>query len=164
LRALKGAAARPAADPVHLTAEGLEKMRAELTELTEVKRPQVIERIVRAREHGDLKENADYTAAREEQSFLEGRVLALQERLRLAVVVEAPVDGNRVVIGSRVTTSFLDEEIMYEIVGSDEADPAAGRISNASPVGRALLGRSVGDEAIVQTPRGEARYRIVSID
>jgi len=156
--------ARPAAEPVHLTADGLERMRAELSELTTVRRAQVIERIVRAREHGDLKENADYTAAREEQSFLEGRVQALEERLRLAVVVEAPSEAHRVVIGSRVTTDFLDELVVYEIVGSDEADPARGRISNVSPVGRALLGRSVGDEAVVQTPRGEARYRVVAIE
>lgn len=155
---------RPAAEPVHFTADGLDRMRAELTELTTVRRPQVIERIVRAREHGDLKENADYTAAREEQSFLEGRVQAIEERLRLAVVVESPSETHRVVIGSRVTTEFLDEQVVYEIVGSDEADPAAGRISNASPVGRALLGKAVGDEAVVQTPRGEARYRVVAIE
>ena len=139
-------------------------MQAELTELTTVRRPQVIDRIVRAREHGDLKENADYSSAREEQSFLEGRVQAIQERLRNVVVVETPAHASRVAIGSRVITEFLDERFTFEIVGSDEADPAAGRISNASPVGRALIGRSVGDEAIVQTPRGEARYRVVAIE
>jgi transcription elongation factor GreA len=155
---------RPAVAPVQLTADGLARHQAELEQLTTVRRPQVIERIARARELGDLKENAEYSSAREEQSFLEGRIQALEERLRNAVVVEAPVDANRVGLGSRVRTAFLDEEIAFEIVGSSEADPSAGRISDVSPVGRALIGRSVGDEAIVVTPRGEARYRILTIE
>ena len=155
---------RPSAPPVQLTADGLARLRAELDELTKVRRPQVVERIARARELGDLKENAEYSSAREEQSFLEGRVQALEELLRNAVVVAVPSDANRVVLGSKVRTEILDEEIAFEIVGSSEANAGAGRISDVSPVGRALIGRSVGDEAIVMTPRGEARYRIVAIE
>ena len=149
---------------MQLTADGLARLQAEHDELTTVRRPQVVERIARARELGDLKENAEYSSAREEQSFLEGRVQALEELLRNAVVVEVPSDANRVVLGSKVRTEFLDEEIAFEIVGSSEANAGAGRISDVSPVGRALIGRSVGDEAIVMTPRGEARYRIVAIE
>jgi transcription elongation factor GreA len=155
---------RPSAQPVQLTEDGLARLQAELEQLTTVRRPQVVDRIARARELGDLRENAEYSSAREEQSFLEGRIRALEERLRHAVVVEAPSDATRVVIGSKVRTEFLDEELAFEIVGSSEADPGAGRISDVSPVGRALIGREVGDEAIVMTPRGEARYRILAIE
>ena len=155
---------RPPVEPVQLTAEGMTRLKSELAELTTVTRPAVIERIVRARELGDLKENADYTSAREEQSFLEGRVQALEERLRHAVVVEAPVQTLRVELGSTVTADLMGDEHVFEIVGTSEADPANGRISNASPVGRALIGRQVGEEAVVQTPRGEVRYRVVSIE
>jgi transcription elongation factor GreA len=162
-RTAKPAPGRPA-PPVQLTADGLARLQAELEQLTTVRRPQVVDRIARARELGDLKENAEYSSAREEQSFLEGRVQALEELLRNAAVVEVPADSNRVVLGSRVRTEFLDEEIAFEIVGSSEADPSAGRISDVSPVGRALIGRSVGDEAIVMTPRGEARYKVLAIE
>ncbi len=155
---------RPQQAPVPLTADGLARLKAELVDLTEVRRPGVIDRIVRARELGDLKENSDYTSARDEQSFLEGRVLALEERLRNAVVLEAPVESQRVTLGSKVTTEFQGEEMTFEIVGSSEADPTNGRISNATPVGRALIGRRAGEEAVVQTPRGEVRYRVLSID
>jgi transcription elongation factor GreA len=149
---------------VQLTAEGLARHEAELEELTTIRRPNVVDRIARARELGDLKENAEYSSAREEQSFLEGRVQALEELLRNAVVVEASSDANRVTLGSKVRTEFLDEEIAFEIVGSSEANAGAGRISDVSPVGRALIGRSVGEEVILMTPRGEARYRIVAIE
>jgi transcription elongation factor GreA len=119
--------------------------------------------IQRARELGDLRENADYTAAREEQSFLEGRIQALEDRLRRAVVVDEAV-GGRVVIGSTVRVEHAGEELSYTIVGSTEADPAAGRLSSASPVGSALLGATAGAEVDVRTPRGTVRYRVVSVD
>ncbi|HVA86917.1 MAG TPA: transcription elongation factor GreA [Candidatus Saccharimonadales bacterium] len=163
--AQRAAAQRRGPEPVQLTADGLERITAELHELTTVRRPEVIARIRSARELGDLKENADYTAAREEQSFLEGRVQALEELLRQAVVVDAPTGTSRVALGSRVRSQFDGEELTFEIVGSSEADPAAGRISAASPVGRALVGRKVGDEAVVITPSGrENRYRVLAIE
>ena len=149
---------------MQLTADGLARLQTEHEELTTVRRPQVVERIARARELGDLRENAEYSSAREEQSFLEGRIQSLEERLRHAVVVGAPSQANRVELGSKVRTAFLDDEIVFEIVGSSETDASAGRISDVSPVGRALIGRAVGDEAIVMTPRGEARYRVLAIE
>jgi transcription elongation factor GreA len=153
------AAARPASEPVVLTPEGLERSRVELAELL-ARRPEVIARIRTARELGDLRENADYTAAREEQSFLEGRI---QARLRGAVVSETATDSQRVALGSTVSVELGGEEVTFTIVGRTESDPTSGRISDASPVGQALVGRSVGDEAVVRTPAGEARYRVVAI-
>ena len=89
---------------------------------------------------------------------------AIEERLRNAVVLESPAESQRVTLGSRVTTELQGDEMTFEIVGTSEADPTNGRISNASPVGRALIGRRAGEEAIVQTPRGEVRYKVLSID
>ena len=157
------AAPVPAVAANSLTAEGEARLRAELDELTLVKRPQIIARIRTAKEHGDLKENAEYHAAREEQSFLEGRVQAIEARLRSAVIVDAPVAGSHVGLGSVVKVEDDGETIDYTIVGADESDPARGRISSSSPVGRALLGRLIGDTVVVATPAGERRYEILDI-
>ncbi|HUG29043.1 MAG TPA: transcription elongation factor GreA [Candidatus Limnocylindria bacterium] len=157
-----GSASRPA-EPVQVSQGALDRMAAELDELTRVKRGEVISRIKAAREHGDLKENAEYHAARAEQSFLEGRVQSLEDRLRRAVVVEEAVTG-RVTIGSTVTVEIGGDELRYTLVGSTEADPAAGRLSVVSPVGRALLGAAPGADVEVRTPRGAVRYRVVSVD
>ncbi|MEP6637872.1 MAG: transcription elongation factor GreA [Chloroflexota bacterium] len=146
-----------------LTSDGEARLRAELDELTRVKRPEVIARIRTAKEHGDLKENSEYHAAREEQSFLEGRVQAIEARLRSAVIVDAPAAGSRVGLGSVVTVDDDGETFTYTIVGADESDPARGRISSSSPVGRALVGRDTGDFVVVATPAGERRYRILGI-
>jgi transcription elongation factor GreA len=160
--------APPAAgDPTYLSAEGITRLQEELTELTKVRRPEVIGRIKSAKELGDLKENADYTAAREEQSFLEGRVAQIESLLRSAVVIETAGPDGRVHLGSAVSVEEVEGDgsvDVYRIVGSAEADPAAGRISNASPVGRALIGRSVGETVAVTTPRGATAYRIVAIE
>ncbi len=149
--------------PVHLTAEGAARLRTELEELVTVRRPQVIARIRTAKELGDLKENADYTAAREEQSFLEGRIQALEAQLRDAMIIDPPAGGAHAALGSRVTVENDGDEMTYTLVGSAEADPANGRISVASPVGQALVGHGAGDEVVVRTPRGETRYRIVEV-
>ena len=149
--------------PVTLTAEGAERLRAELDELVTVQRPQVVARIRAAKELGDLKENADYTAAREEQSFLEGRIQALEARLRTAVIAVAPAAGEGAHIGSVVTIEEDGLETGYTLVGSAEADLAAGRLSVASPVGRALLGAVAGDVVTVETPRGSVVYRVVAV-
>jgi transcription elongation factor GreA len=158
----------PRAEPTYLSAEGLARLRQEHTELTTGRRPEVIARIKSAKELGDLKENADYSSAREEQSFLEGRIAAIEGLLRDATIIEAPsaAAGGRIDLGSKVSIEEIDapgEITIYELVGTAEADPAAGRISNASPVGRALIGRRVGETVEVRTPRGEARYRIVDV-
>jgi transcription elongation factor GreA len=158
----------PRADPIYLSADGIVRLRDEHAELTGRRRPEVIARIKSAKELGDLKENADYAAAREEQSFLEGRIATIEGLLREATVIEAPsaaADG-RIDLGSRVSieeTGTPGEVVVYELVGSAEADPAAGRISNASPVGRALIGRRVGETVAVRTPRGDVEYRIVAV-
>jgi transcription elongation factor GreA len=146
-----------------LTVDGAARLQTELDELIAVKRPAVIARIRTAKEHGDLKENGEYHAAREEQSFLEGRVRAIEARLRVAVIVEAPAAGSRVGLGSVVTVDDEGDSVAYTIVGADESDPKVGRISSSSPVGRALVGRNVGDDVVVATPAGERRYRILGI-
>jgi transcription elongation factor GreA len=168
-RTAKAANARAArAEPVYLSAEGIGRLREELAELTGTKRPEVIARIKSAKELGDLKENADYTSAREEQSFLEGRIASIEALLRDATIIEAPTASaeGRVALGSRVSIEMVGqpgEATVYELVGTAEADPAAGRISNASPVGRALIGQRVGDTVAVKTPRGDVEYRIVEV-
>ncbi len=168
------ARSRPAAqrqssrpEPVHLTQDALDRLKAELADLTKARRPEVVARIKAARELGDLKENSEYHAAREEQSFLEGRIRTLDDRIRNAVVFESS-GGAHVVMGSVVTiepVGYADAEAAtYTIVGSTEADPRTGRISSASPVGAALLGAAVGDEVEVRTPRGAVRYRVTALD
>jgi transcription elongation factor GreA len=153
---------RGAATPPVLTAEGAERLRAELAELTGVRRPEVIARIKAAKELGDLRENADYTAAREEQSFLEGRIASLEARLRHAVIA-APPAGGGAGIGARVTVEVDGASTTYVLVGSAESDPGAGRLSIASPVGRALLGAAAGTVVEVETPRGRTTYRVVEV-
>ena len=153
-------------EPTYLSAEGIERLRVEHAELTGVRRPEVIARIKSAKELGDLKENADYSSAREEQSFLEGRIASIEALMRDATIIEAPGANGRVDLGSKVSveeTGAPGEVMIYELVGTAEADPAAGRISNASPVGRALIGRRVGDTVAVRTPRGDVAYRIVEV-
>lgn len=152
----------PKRDPIPVTAESMERMKVELDDLTRVQRPQVVARIKSARELGDLKENSDYQAAREEQSFLEGRVRLLEDRLRYAVIMDEG-QSNRISLGSVVIVEHDGDELTYSIVGTTEADPAAGRISTSSPVGGALVGASVGDEVEVRTPRGAVSYRVVKI-
>jgi len=151
-----------APEPIEMSSEALARVRVELDELVRVRRPEVVARIKAARELGDLRENAEYHAAREEQSFLEGRVQALEDRLRRAVIVTDQADG-RVGLGSTVTVETGGEEATFTIVGTTEANPAAGRLSAASPVGAALIGHRPGDELEVRTPRGPVRYRVVSI-
>jgi transcription elongation factor GreA len=155
---------RRAPEPVYLSPEGLDRVQEELRELRDVRRPEVIKRIATAREHGDLKENAEYHAAREEGGFLEGRIRALEAKLKVAVIVEPTERGAVVEIGSRVRLTVDEEPAELVIVGSTESDPAGGRISNVSPVGRALLGRRVGDVVTIRTPGGEIRYEVLAIE
>jgi transcription elongation factor GreA len=150
------------AGPVPLTADALARLETELDELTRLRRPGVVARIKAARELGDLRENAEYQAAREEQSFLEGRVRLLEERKRNAVLIDE-ARGDRAHIGSTVVVEHDGERIVYDLVGSTESDPAAGRLSVDSPVGAALLRAVAGDEVEVRTPRGAVRYRVVEV-
>jgi transcription elongation factor GreA len=150
---------------VYLTAEGLQDLRRELGHLTNVKRPALAERLHRAIQQGDLSENADYIAAKEEQGFLEGRIQQIEAMLRNAVIIQENGPSDEVVLGSRVTVveQDADEAETFRIVGPAEADPTDGKVSNESPLGRALLGHRVGDAVNVEAPRGEIIFRITSI-
>jgi transcription elongation factor GreA len=157
------AASPPAREaPAILSADGLARLHEELRELREVQRPQVINRVAAARALGDLRENADYDAARNEQSFLEGRIRALEALLSTAQVIETDRSGE-VALGSTVELELDGEPVTYRIVGSAEASPADGRISNVSPVGRALLGHRAGDEVAIQLPTNVLRARVVDV-
>ncbi len=146
-----------------LTQQGLEHLRSEYDELVRVKKPQIIQRIQRAREFGDLSENSEYDAAKEEQSLIEARISQLEEVLPHAQVLQQTVKTDFVVIGSTVVveTEGLVEE--FTIVGSMEADPAIKKISNESPVGAAMLGAKMGEEIEVITPIIRAKYKILEI-
>ncbi|HEY6014511.1 MAG TPA: transcription elongation factor GreA [Candidatus Limnocylindrales bacterium] len=157
------AAAEAAQGVQELTVEGAARLRAELEELTQVRRPQVIARIRTAKEHGDLKENAEYHAAREEQGFLEGRIKTLESKLKIAVVVAPTERGANVELGSHVRVEVDGEETTMQVVSSAEANSREGRISSASPVGAALMGRKVGDVVTIVTPGGEIRYAVLEI-
>lgn len=148
--------------PVYLTAEGLEKLKAELNQLITVERPRVAARIHEAKLDGDLSENAEYEDAKQEQSFLEGRIATLEAQLRNAEVIEKG-NGDKVDIGSKVVIKGADGEETFTIVGSAEAAPREGRISNESPVGAALMGRKKGDKVVVQAPAGPIEYTLVNI-
>ena len=161
--AARASGGRRAAEPVLLSADGLERLQAEHAELL-ARRPGNVARIRAAKELGDLKENSDYTAAREEQSFLEGRIQALEARLRAAVVVDEPTQSDRVRQGSTIEAEIDGERRRITIVGTTEADARAGRISMASPIGRAFLGLRAGEEADATTPGGAVRVRVVSIE
>jgi transcription elongation factor GreA len=161
--AAQGSPRKPPPEPVLVSAEGLERLQSELDGLI-AERPGVIKRIATAREHGDLKENAEYHAAREEQGFLEGRIKALEAKLKVAQVVAPTERGARVEIGSRVKLDEDGEETVLQVVGSAEANSRESRISSISPVGAALMGRRVGDEVTIVTPGGEIHYRVLEID
>ncbi len=146
-----------------LTQEGLVKLNEELKHLVNDKRKEVIERIREAVAHGDLSENADYAQAREEQSFIEGRIEEIEDMIKNAEIISTSQKHNTVSIGSTIKVKVGDSEKQYTIVGSNEANPLEGKISNESLVGRALLGQKMGDKVMIQTPAGEKEYEIVSI-
>ncbi len=156
-------APRPAPEKTALSKEGLVRLTTELAELRDNVRPQIIARVKAARELGDLRENGDYEYARKEQSFVEGRIQALEHLLRTGVVIDRPVSNDVVHLGSTIEVEHEGERVVYVIVGTAEAKPSAGRLSNASPVGRALLGARVGDEVVVQLPGGAVSYRVIAV-
>ncbi len=152
---------------VPMTVAGAEKLRQELEELKTVKRPRVIEAIAEARAHGDLKENAEYHAAREQQSFIEGRIAEINSKLANAEIIDvSKINANgKVIFGATVdlVNEETGEEVTYQIVGDDEADVKAHRISISSPIARALIGREEGDIAVVKAPGGDQEYEIVAV-
>ncbi|MFD3449296.1 transcription elongation factor GreA [Microbacteriaceae bacterium 4G12] len=149
-----------------MTQAGKEKLEQELEQLKTVKRKEVVERIKIARSFGDLSENSEYDAAKDEQAFVEGRITQLENMIRNAVIIEESAENaTAVTLGRTVTFKELpdgDEEA-YTIVGSAEADPFEGKISNDSPIAKSLLGKQVDEEVIVQTPGGDMRVKIISI-
>jgi transcription elongation factor GreA len=148
---------------LYLTKEGLEKLKAELHELKEVKRPKNIDMIKEAREMGDISENAMYDAAREEQGFIEGRITELEEILRTAVITETTKKGI-IGVGSKVTVHIDGGEETFHIVGAPEADPINKKISHESPLGVSMLGKKIGEQVEVEAPMGKLKYTILKID
>ena len=146
-----------------LTHEGLTKFKSEYEELIGVKRPAVISRIQRAREFGDLSENSEYDAAKEEQSLLETRITQLEDVLKRAEIIEPVKKADFVVIGSTIVVEIEGEKDEFTIVGTIEADPSKKKISNESPVGTAMLGAKVGEVVEVVTPIIRAKYKILEI-
>ena len=149
---------------IPMTVEGEAALRIEVEKLKKEDRPTVIQAIAEAREHGDLKENAEYHAAREQQGFIEGRIQDIESKLSLCQIVDISQipQGDRVIFGSTVTiiNTDTDEELKYRIVGDDEADVKAGMISYQSPIARALISKEIGDVVNVHTPGGEVEYEI----
>lgn len=152
---------------IPLTVSGAQKLREELEELKTVVRPRIIKAIAEAREHGDLKENAEYHAAREQQSFAEGRIAEIEGKLSNAQIIDVTkLDANgKVVFGATVEIEELEtgKTVVYQIVGEDEADIKSGRISIGSPIARALIGKETEDVVIVKAPGGDIEYEILSI-
>lgn len=150
-----------------MTVAGAAALSAELKELKSVARPKVIKAIAEARAHGDLKENAEYHAAREEQSFIEGRIQDLEAKLSNAQIIDpsTKVNDGKVIFGSTVTIINVqnDEELTYQIVGEDEVDLKLNKISYKSPIGSALVGKSLDDTVLVNTPGGVVEYEIINV-
>lgn len=146
-----------------LTKEGHENLQQELKELKEVKRPDIIERIRRAKEFGDLSENAEYQTAKEDQSFIEGRIQELETMLKHVKVATKAHDTNVVSVGTKVDIELSGKKQTFEIVGPTESDPAAGKISSESPIGNAVLGRKSGDTLTVHAPGGILTVKILAL-
>ena len=151
-----------------MTKLGAEALRRELDNLKQVERPRVIEDIAIAREHGDLKENAEYHAAREEQSFIEGRIADYEARLSNAQIIDITQIPNsgKIIFGVTVTLFDIneDKEVRYQIVGEHEADVKQNKLSIVSPIARALIGKELDDEVTIQTPGGARLYEVISIE
>jgi len=145
-----------------ITASGLDQLKAELADLVDVRRPQLVDRLSFARSLGDLSENSDYQSAKEELAFTDGRIAELEELVKNAKVVN-PVIGNLVDFGNSVTVEVNGAKVVFQIVGEWEANPAQKKISHTSPLGSALIGRKVGEKVEVEAPAGKILYTIVSI-
>lgn len=151
-----------------MTQRGAERLQAELEDLKKVQRPRIVQAIAEAREHGDLKENAEYSAAREQQSFCEGRIQEIEGKLSNAQIIDVtkiPHTG-KVIFGSTVTIINVETEqaATYQIVGDDEADVKANKISVNSPIARALVGKEEGDVVVVKAPGGDVEYEIDKVE
>lgn len=152
-------------EQTYITKEGLEKLKQELNDLVTIKRREVVRKIEEAKEYGDLSENAEYHAAKDEQAFIEGRIMELTNLINNAVIIEETKSNGVVTVGSRIRIEDEEKAVAkeYKIVGSEEANPTEGLISNESPIGRAFLGKKKGEIVAIQTPKGNIQYRIVEI-
>ena len=151
---------------IPMTTDGYNRLREELKQLKSVERPAIIRAIAEARTHGDLSENAEYHAARDRQSFIEGRVMELEDKIARAEVIDiSKLSGSVVKFGAKVTLADEenDEEQTFRIVGEDESDVSRGRLSITSPLARALIGKGQGDSVEVATPRGPKSYEVVTV-
>jgi transcription elongation factor GreA len=150
---------------IYLTKTGLEELKAEFEELSKKKRPEVVTRLAEARNMGDLSENAEYTAARDELSFIDGRIDELEDLLRQVVLIEEPKAGSKkmVTLGATVTLHMGKKEEDFTVVGEWEADPAVKKISDQSPLGKALMGKAIGEKVEVEAPAGKILYTIVTV-
>lgn len=150
---------------IYLTKDGLADLKKEYDELVKVKRPEVVTRVSDARNQGDLSENAEYVAAREELSFIDGRIDELEELLKqVSLIEEGKANGGSAVeLGSEVTLKIADKQEVYRVVGEWEADPAEKKISHESPLGKALIGKTTGESVEVEAPAGKIHYTIVSV-
>lgn len=146
-----------------VTPAGFKKYTDELNVLKNVKRREIAERVKAAKEQGDLSENAEYAAAKDEQAYAEGRIEELEQLIKTVKVVEPKVAADSITIGSQVSVTVGDESKKFEIVGSNEADPISGRISNESAVGTALIGKKKGESVDVETPGGVVHYKITDV-
>jgi len=151
---------------IPMTSDGFSRLQDELKRLKTVDRPAIIRQIAEARTHGDISENAEYHAARERQSFIEGRVIELEDKIARAEIIDvSKLSGKVVKFGATVTLEDeeTEEKTVYQIVGEDEADISKGRLSVTSPLARALIGKSIGDSVEVTTPRGGRSYEVVRV-
>jgi len=153
------------AKKIYLTRGGLEDLKKEFEELSKVKRPEVLTRVSQARDMGDLSENAEYVAAREELSFIDGRIDELEELLRQAILIDGDhKNSNKIVkLGSTVTLTVKGKKEIFTVVGEWEADPKEKKISHESPLGKALIGKKVGEKVEVEAPAGKISYSILSV-
>lgn len=152
---------------VYITEKGLEELKKEHAELVQTKRPQVVNRLATARDMGDLAENAEYTAARDELAFIDGRIDELEDLLKNATIIAEKPRGrkNKVInLGSKVTVKTGAKKETFTIVGEWESNPGEKKISNESPLGKALIGKSVNDKIEIQAPAGKISYKIIAID
>jgi transcription elongation factor GreA len=147
----------------HLTNQGLKELKDELGVLVDEKRPHLIERVTVARSHGDLSENSEYSAAREELAFIEGRIEELEEIIAKAVLIRPKSTNGEVKLGSKVTVKVKNQEHTYELVGEWEADPLEKKISHTSPLGKALIGKKKGEKVSIEAPAGQVSYHIQKI-
>ncbi|MFZ6035016.1 MAG: transcription elongation factor GreA [Patescibacteria group bacterium] len=146
-----------------LTQEGFDTLKKEYEDLTKIKKPYAVERLHKARSMGDLSENSEYTAAKEELAFVDGRILEIEEILKNVEIIENHLSSNKIELGTSVTVEVNGKNELFQIVGEFEADPMSKKLSHTSPIGQALLGKKRGEWIEVEVPAGKIKYKIVEI-